>query len=184
MPFSIEGSGLKTSGCAVYALQPNHRACSGEGGFMNDVIGFRANMEAVRAYWGVHHQPCDHRIFSVERGADGKRSFIVSTYAAFWARYQGMLPQHRHYYEIIRQGWPCHLYFGMTSASAPSYTRPLCEPSLVHAHPATTAAQPSTKACTACIRTFFRSVHRLSSCSIHSYGAASGGSTCCQLCRS
>ena len=23
-----------------------------------------------------------------------------------------MLPQHRHYYEIIRQGAPCHLYFG------------------------------------------------------------------------
>ena len=55
----------------------------------------------------------------MERGADGKRSFIVSTYAAFWARYQGMLPQHRHYYEIIRQNWPCHLYFGMTPTSVP-----------------------------------------------------------------
>ena len=48
----------------------------------------------------------------MERSADGRRAFIVTTYAAFWARYEGMLPQHRHYYEIIRQGAPCHLYFG------------------------------------------------------------------------
>ena len=49
----------------------------------------------------------------MERSADGRRAFIVTTYAAFWARYEGMLPQHRHYYEIIRQGAPCHLYFGV-----------------------------------------------------------------------
>lgn len=53
----------------------------------------------------------------MERSADGRRSFIVTTYAAFWTRYEGMLPQHRHYYEILRQGWPCHLYFG--SATPP-----------------------------------------------------------------
>lgn len=51
----------------------------------------------------------------MERSADGRRAFIVTTYAAFWARYEGMLPQHRHYYEIIRQGAPCHLYFGALS---------------------------------------------------------------------
>ena len=55
----------------------------------------------------------------MERGADGKRSFLVTTYAAFWARYQGMLPQHRHYYEIIRQNWPCHLYFGASPFVSP-----------------------------------------------------------------
>ena len=48
----------------------------------------------------------------MERSGDGRRAFIVTTYAAFWARYEGMLPQHRHYYEIIRQEAPCHLYFG------------------------------------------------------------------------
>ena len=56
----------------------------------------------------------------MERSADGRRAFIVTTYAAFWARYEGMLPQHRHYYEIIRQGAPCHLYFG-----APPLTQPV-----------------------------------------------------------
>lgn len=60
----------------------------------------------------------------MELGADGKRSFIVSTYAAFWARYQGMLPQHRHYYEIIRQGWPCHLYFGKLISLRPLTQKP------------------------------------------------------------
>ena len=52
------------------------------------------------------------RIFSVERGPEGKRSFIVTSYAKFWERYRDMLPQHRHYYEIIRERRPCHLYFG------------------------------------------------------------------------
>ena len=54
--------------------------------------------------------PC--RVFSVERGPEGKRSFIVTSYAKFWERYRDMLPQHRHYYEIIRESRPCHLYFG------------------------------------------------------------------------
>lgn len=81
-------------------------------------------MNAVRACPAIDHLRCGYRIFSVERGADGKRSFIVTTYAAFWARYQGMLPQHRHYYEIIRQGWPCHLYFGMIPANLPWPTHP------------------------------------------------------------
>ena len=80
---------------------------------------FGDDVKAVRACVVIDHLRCGHRIFSVERGADGKRSFIVSTYAAFWARYQGMLPQHRHYYEIIRQGWPCHLYFGVIPTNIP-----------------------------------------------------------------
>ena len=37
---------------------------------------------------------------------------MVSTHEAFWKRYQAMLPQHRHCYEIIRESQPCHLYFG------------------------------------------------------------------------
>jgi hypothetical protein len=48
----------------------------------------------------------------VEYGAEGKRRFLVASRAQFWRRYRDMLPQHRHYYEIIRQGAPCHLYFG------------------------------------------------------------------------
>lgn len=52
------------------------------------------------------------RTFSVERDSTGKRSFLVSTHEGFWKRYQDMLPDHRHYYEIIQESCPCHLYFG------------------------------------------------------------------------
>ncbi|EFN56160.1 hypothetical protein CHLNCDRAFT_51806 [Chlorella variabilis] len=52
-------------------------------------------------------------VFSVEYGQDGKRRFIATSRAEFWRRYLDMLPQHRHYYEIIRQGAPCHLYFDL-----------------------------------------------------------------------
>lgn len=66
-----------------------------------------------------------HRIFSSERGPEGKRSFIATTLEGFWKRYRDMLPQHRHCYEIIRQGYPCHLYFGVlntcTFSAAPLY---------------------------------------------------------------
>lgn len=52
------------------------------------------------------------RVFSVEMGAQGRRRFLVTSYPQLWRRYRDMLPQHRHFYEIVRQGWPCHLYFG------------------------------------------------------------------------
>ena len=55
------------------------------------------------------------RVFSVEKSSSGARSFIVTTPQHFWRRYVDMLPQHRHYYEIIREGQPCHLYFGEVS---------------------------------------------------------------------
>ena len=51
-------------------------------------------------------------IFAVEFNQQGSRNFVVSTHEGFWRRYQAMLPQHRHCYEIIREGEPCHLYFG------------------------------------------------------------------------
>ena len=49
-----------------------------------------------------------------KRRRDGEttRVFIATTYEEFWKRYSGLSPDERHHYEIIRQGWPCHLYFG------------------------------------------------------------------------
>jgi hypothetical protein len=31
----------------------------------------------------------------------------------FWRRYRAMPPDSRHYYEILREGMPCHLYFDL-----------------------------------------------------------------------
>ncbi len=59
---------------------------------------------------------CRLRVFSYETGPQGKRRFLVTSYATLWRRYRDLLPQHRHYYEIIREGWPCHLYFGECKA--------------------------------------------------------------------
>jgi hypothetical protein len=74
------------------------------------LICIDCSSSAVLLLRRMHPSAC--RIFSAETGPDGRRCFMVTTYAKFWQRYSGMLPQHRHYYEIIRQGWPCHLYFG------------------------------------------------------------------------
>eukprot|EP00887_Chlorella_sp_A99_P007573 scaffold28.g7573.t1 len=60
--------------------------------------------------------PTDLRVFSAETGPEGRRRFLVTRYAVLWARYVDMLPQHRHFYEIIREGWPCHLYFDLEYA--------------------------------------------------------------------
>lgn len=53
------------------------------------------------------------RTFSVELASTGTRRFLVTSPVEFWRRYEAMLPYHRHYYEIIRQGWPCHLYLDL-----------------------------------------------------------------------
>ena len=36
----------------------------------------------------------------------------MTSYEEFWRHYEDALPAHRHFYEIIQEGWPCHLYFG------------------------------------------------------------------------
>lgn len=58
------------------------------------------------------------RVFSVELSDTGKRRFLVTTYTEFWKRYKNMIPCHRHYYEIIRQHWPCHLYLDLECNTA------------------------------------------------------------------
>jgi hypothetical protein len=53
------------------------------------------------------------RIFSVESGPQGRRRFLATSYAELWRRYRDLPPPHRHHYEIIRQGYPCHLYLDL-----------------------------------------------------------------------
>lgn len=58
------------------------------------------------------------RVWSMETSGDGKRRFLVSTVTNFYRRYSDMLPHHRHYYEIIREGQPCHIYFDLEFSRA------------------------------------------------------------------
>jgi hypothetical protein len=53
------------------------------------------------------------RLFAYEYGVCGERQFIVSTYADFWDKYINMEKKARHYYEVICEGLPCHLYFDL-----------------------------------------------------------------------
>lgn len=54
------------------------------------------------------------RVFSFEDAREGKRRFLVSSFASFWDNYaHHTLPTQRHVYEIIREGAPCRLYFDL-----------------------------------------------------------------------
>jgi hypothetical protein len=54
----------------------------------------------------------DHiRVFSFETAGYGKRKFLATSLRTFWKKYSCMNVCQRHYYEIIRENWPCRLYF-------------------------------------------------------------------------
>ncbi|KFK26881.1 hypothetical protein AALP_AA8G305600 [Arabis alpina] len=53
------------------------------------------------------------RIFSYQDHFSGQRRFLVSTYEELWKRYKSMDPRHRHHYEVIQEGLPCHMYFDL-----------------------------------------------------------------------
>ncbi|AED96262.1 DNA primase [Arabidopsis thaliana] len=53
------------------------------------------------------------RIFSYQDHFSGQRRFLVSSYEEFWKRYLSMDPRHRHHYEVIQEGLPCHMYFDL-----------------------------------------------------------------------
>ena len=53
------------------------------------------------------------KLWALEQDSQGKRSYVVATLDDFWRRYRTLQPQLRHYYELIRQGCPCNLYFDL-----------------------------------------------------------------------
>ncbi|KFM24669.1 Coiled-coil domain-containing protein 111-like protein [Auxenochlorella protothecoides] len=60
-------------------------------------------------------QPAVH-VFCVERSGRGGafyRSFAAASYPAVWQQYHQTPALQRHWYEVIREGHPCHLYFDL-----------------------------------------------------------------------
>ena len=55
----------------------------------------------------------DLRLFAKEYSSNGSRSFLVASAESFWNYYTGIHPDHRHFYEIIRERVPCRLYFDL-----------------------------------------------------------------------
>lgn len=43
---------------------------------------------------------------------------MVSSLGEFWRRYCGLPLRDRHFYELIREGTPCHLYFDLEFSKA------------------------------------------------------------------
>lgn len=58
-------------------------------------------------------QRVDTKIFSYELLATGRRKFLVAGMKTFYEKYLSAPPKHRHVYEIIRDGFPCRLYFDL-----------------------------------------------------------------------
>ena len=53
------------------------------------------------------------RIFAIEKSATGKRKYLVCHLGRFMHHYWRFCPPSaRHFYELIREGIPCRLYFG------------------------------------------------------------------------
>lgn len=50
--------------------------------------------------------------------APGGRRFLLCSFSQFWARYLRLDLRDRHFYEIIRESTPCHLYFDLEFARA------------------------------------------------------------------
>ena len=53
----------------------------------------------------------DARVFARELDKKGTRRFFVTTYEECWRRLMRMNHNCRHFYEVVREGSPCYLYF-------------------------------------------------------------------------
>ena len=52
-------------------------------------------------------------VFGREFSPDGRRYFVVEDLPTFFHKYMNMSPKDRTFYEIIRAGQPCRLYFDL-----------------------------------------------------------------------
>lgn len=63
------------------------------------------------------------RVFCVEQANDRTgaffRTFVATSYASAWQSYLASPPSQLHWYEVVREGRPCHLYFDLEFARGP-----------------------------------------------------------------
>mmetsp|Transcript_14927 Transcript_14927/g.22456 ORF Transcript_14927/g.22456 Transcript_14927/m.22456 type:complete len:392 (-) Transcript_14927:849-2024(-) len=55
----------------------------------------------------------DVKLFSFESSLSSKRKFLVTDFSEFVTRYDSLPTSNRHVYEVIREGFPCRLYFDL-----------------------------------------------------------------------
>ncbi|KAF4036746.1 Herpesviridae UL52/UL70 DNA primase [Phytophthora infestans] len=83
--------------------------------FADQVTAFRQRVRATRDVSSGKGSDDEYtpRVFSFESAGDGKRRFLVASLTEFWNNYKKTRDDHRHVYEIIREGVPCRLYFDL-----------------------------------------------------------------------
>ncbi|KAK1947141.1 DNA-directed primase/polymerase protein [Phytophthora citrophthora] len=81
--------------------------------FADQVVAFRRRVNATRCSLSSFGSDLTPRVFSFESAGDGKRRFLVASFAEFWKNYKKTSSKQRHVYEIIREGVPCRLYFDL-----------------------------------------------------------------------
>ncbi|TYZ61387.1 hypothetical protein PybrP1_002634 [[Pythium] brassicae (nom. inval.)] len=87
--------------------------------FADQIAAFRRRLQAHATDTGNSDTARDvasqwPRVFSFEDAREGKRRFLVSSFASFWDTYaHRTLATQRHVYEIIRERVPCRLYFDL-----------------------------------------------------------------------
>ncbi|KAI5062827.1 hypothetical protein GOP47_0021374 [Adiantum capillus-veneris] len=84
--------------------------------------GYYTSRNAIWATFGKQDQAMqfvqshgskDLALFVYQDHFSGQRRFLATTYKEFWCRYELIPQDHRHHYEIITEGSPCHLYFDL-----------------------------------------------------------------------
>ncbi|KAH7488358.1 hypothetical protein PRIC1_007526 [Phytophthora ramorum] len=83
--------------------------------FADQVAALRRRVSATRAASTNVGREEDRvpRVFSFESAGNGKRRFLVASFAEFWKNFKKTRADQRHVYEIIREGVPCRLYFDL-----------------------------------------------------------------------
>ena len=72
---------------------------------------FRQQKEAFSFADSLMARTEDARVFARELDKKGTRRFFVTTYEECWRRLMRTNHNCRHFYEVVREGSPCYLYF-------------------------------------------------------------------------
>ncbi|CAG9466369.1 unnamed protein product [Pedinophyceae sp. YPF-701] len=113
---------------------------------LNAALSLKTRHEALRVGlandWGAGDDDAPAgglqitRVFAGEhrRGDDGGgcyRTFTAGALEVLWAQMMATEPDHRHWYEIVREGYPCHLYLDVEFK--PQFNPDLCGEALTEA---------------------------------------------------
>eukprot|EP01039_Chlorochromonas_danica_P005921 gene5919-6519_t len=87
-----------------------------EGGKYRKKISSSYNRQ-IDAYYAYDSLPprdrAQTKVFSYETSSTGKRQFLLSDITTFYEEFSNVDSSHRHVYELIRDSFPCRLYFDL-----------------------------------------------------------------------